>query len=38
MKILLRLAQRQHDRVPVPPGRDAAWVRPEYALPSDRVA
>ncbi len=38
MKILLRLAQRQHERVPVPPGREPRWVRPESALPADRPA
>ena len=36
MKILIRLAQRQHERVPVPPGRDPAWVRPPHAMPTDR--
>ncbi|MFP6663940.1 MAG: Coenzyme F420 hydrogenase/dehydrogenase, beta subunit C-terminal domain [Deltaproteobacteria bacterium] len=36
MKVLLRLAQRQRERVPVPPGRTADWVRPPYALPTDR--
>jgi coenzyme F420 hydrogenase subunit beta len=36
MKILLRLAKRQHERVPVPPGRDPRWVRPGNALPGDR--
>jgi coenzyme F420 hydrogenase subunit beta len=36
MKVLLRLAQRQHERVPVPPGRDPSWVRPEFAMPGDR--
>ncbi|MEW6269619.1 MAG: Coenzyme F420 hydrogenase/dehydrogenase, beta subunit C-terminal domain [Thermodesulfobacteriota bacterium] len=38
MKILLRLAKRQHERVPVPPGREPRWVRPAHALPSDRPA
>ena len=38
MKILLRLAQRQHERVPVPPGRAAEWVRPASAMPKDRPA
>ncbi|MBM4265767.1 MAG: hypothetical protein FJ144_04000 [Deltaproteobacteria bacterium] len=38
MKILLRLAQRQHERVPVPPGRQPEWVRPGYAMPTDRSA
>ena len=28
MKILLRLAKKQHLRVPVPPGREEAFVRP----------
>lgn len=28
MKVLLRLARKQHQRVPVPPGRDQAFVRP----------
>ncbi len=28
MKVLLRLARKQHLRVPVPPGRDEAFVRP----------
>ena len=32
-KIMLRLAQRQHERVPVPPARDPAWVRPPFAMP-----
>ncbi|HZR80583.1 MAG TPA: Coenzyme F420 hydrogenase/dehydrogenase, beta subunit C-terminal domain [Candidatus Binatia bacterium] len=36
MKILLRLAQRQHERVPVPPARTPDWVRPDYAMPTDR--
>ncbi len=36
MKVLLRLAQRQHERVPVPPGRDPSWVRPDFAMPEDR--
>jgi coenzyme F420 hydrogenase subunit beta len=36
MTVLLRLAQRQHERVPVPPGRDPSWVRPPFALPEDR--
>jgi coenzyme F420 hydrogenase subunit beta len=36
MKILLRLAQRQHERVPVPPGRSPSWVRPPFAQPTDR--
>lgn len=36
MTVLLRLAQRQHERVPVPPGRDPSWVRPAFALPGDR--
>ena len=36
MKVLLRLAQRQHERVPVPPGRDPSWVRPDFAMPGDR--
>ena len=36
MTVLLRLAQRQHERVPVPPGRDPSWVRPPFALPGDR--
>ncbi|MEO2169437.1 MAG: Coenzyme F420 hydrogenase/dehydrogenase, beta subunit C-terminal domain, partial [bacterium] len=36
MKVLLRLAQRQRERVPVPPGRTPEWVRPSYALPTDR--
>lgn len=36
MKILLRLAQRQHERVPVPPARTAEWVRPDFARPTDR--
>ncbi len=27
MKILLRLARRQHERVPVPPARPSEWVR-----------
>jgi len=31
--IMLRLAQRQHERVPVPPARDASWVRPPFAMP-----
>jgi coenzyme F420 hydrogenase subunit beta len=35
MKILLRLAQRQHERVPVPPARVASWVRPAMALPGE---
>ena len=38
MKILIRLAQRQHERVPVPPGRDPGWVRPSFAMPTDRPA
>jgi coenzyme F420 hydrogenase subunit beta len=38
MKILLRLAQRQHERVPVPPGRVPEWVRPATAMPTDRPA
>ena len=37
MKILLRLAKRQHERVPVPPGRQPDWVRPEFAMPGDRA-
>ena len=32
-KIMLRLAQRQHDRVPGPPARDPSWVRPPFAMP-----
>ncbi len=28
LKVLLRLARKQRQRVPVPPGRDEAWVRP----------
>lgn len=28
MKVLLRLARKQRQRVPVPPGRTEAWVRP----------
>lgn len=36
MKVLLRLAQRQHERVPVPPGRSPEWVRPDFAMPTDR--
>jgi coenzyme F420 hydrogenase subunit beta len=36
MKVLLRLAQRQRERVPVPPGRTAEWVRPPDAMPTDR--
>ena len=36
MEILLRLAQRQHERVPVPPGRESDWVRPGFAMPTDR--
>jgi coenzyme F420 hydrogenase subunit beta len=28
MKVLLRLAKKQHARVPVPPGRDPSFVRP----------
>lgn len=28
MKVLLRLARKQRMRVPVPPGRSEAWVRP----------
>jgi coenzyme F420 hydrogenase subunit beta len=28
MKVLLRLARKQHLRVPVPPGRDESFVRP----------
>ncbi|MGH7818486.1 MAG: Coenzyme F420 hydrogenase/dehydrogenase, beta subunit C-terminal domain, partial [Candidatus Binatia bacterium] len=31
MKILLRLARKQHARVPVPPGREASFVRPTEA-------
>ena len=38
MKILIRLAQRQHERVPVPPGREPGWVRPSFAMPTDRPA
>lgn len=38
MKILIRLAQRQHERVPVPPGREPGWVRPSFAMPTDRGA
>ncbi len=38
MRILRRLAQRQHERVPIPPGRDPRWVRPPHALPTDRPA
>lgn len=37
MKILLRLAQRQHERVPVPPAREPGWVRPPFAMPADRA-
>ena len=29
MKVLLRLAERQHERVPVPPARKIEWVRPD---------
>jgi coenzyme F420 hydrogenase subunit beta len=28
MKVFLRLSRKQRDRVPVPPGRTEAWVRP----------
>ncbi len=37
MKILLRLARRQHERVPVPPARPNEWVRPQpvAALPGE---
>jgi coenzyme F420 hydrogenase subunit beta len=28
MKVFLRLTRKQRDRVPVPPGRSDAWVRP----------
>ena len=28
MKVFLRLTRKQRERVPVPPGRDAAFVRP----------
>jgi coenzyme F420 hydrogenase subunit beta len=28
MKVFLRLTRKQRDRVPVPPGRTASWVRP----------
>jgi len=28
MKVLLRLARKQHQRVPVPPGREESFVRP----------
>lgn len=28
MKVFLRLARKQRDRVPVPPGRSDAWARP----------
>jgi coenzyme F420 hydrogenase subunit beta len=38
MKILIRLAKRQHERVPVPPGREPGWVRPSFAMPTDRPA
>ena len=37
MKIMIRLAQRQHERVPVPPGRSPSWVRPPHAMPTDRA-
>ena len=36
MKIMLRLAKRQHERVPVPPGRETDWVRPSWAPATDR--
>ena len=29
MKVLLRLARKQRERVPVPPGRTPAFVRPQ---------
>ena len=32
MKILIRLAKKQHARVPVPPGRDEAFVKPAEFL------
>jgi len=38
MKIMLRLAKRQHERVPVPPAREPHWVRPDFAAPEDRPA
>ena len=28
MKVFLRLTRKQRERVPVPPGRTDAWVRP----------
>ena len=28
MKVFLRLARKQRERVPVPPGRSDAWTRP----------
>jgi hypothetical protein len=28
MKVLLRLARKQHPRVPVPPGREESYVWP----------
>ena len=29
MKVMIRLTKKQRERVPVPPGRDRRWVRPE---------
>ncbi|HLK10316.1 MAG TPA: Coenzyme F420 hydrogenase/dehydrogenase, beta subunit C-terminal domain [Candidatus Binatia bacterium] len=40
MKVLLRLTRKQRDRVPVPPGRTARYVRPAGypAVPADPAA
>ena len=37
MKVLLRLTKKQRERVPVPPGRPARYVRPASypAVPAD---
>jgi coenzyme F420 hydrogenase subunit beta len=29
MKVMIRLTKKQRERVPVPPGRDRRWVRPD---------
>lgn len=37
MKVLRRLARKQRQRVPVPPGRSESWVRPaEFARPASQ--
>jgi coenzyme F420 hydrogenase subunit beta len=40
MKVMLRLTRKQRDRVPVPPGRTARYVRPEGypSVPADPPA